>query len=719
MATELGKAYVQIVPSAKGIGKAISNEIVPESTKAGKSAGMSIAGMIKGAIITAGIGKVLVSTIQQGGKLEQSLGGIETLFKDHASEVKSYASEAYKTTGLSANEYMENVTGFSASLLQSLGGDTKKAAEVAQTAMVDMADNSNKMGTAMESIQFAYQGFAKQNYTMLDNLKLGYGGTKKEMERLLTDAESLTGVKYDISNLSDVYEAIHVIQGELNITGTTAAEASTTIIGSWSAMASAFKNTLGSLALGEGLRPALEGLMETVSTFVFGNLIPMIGTIISGLPSMILIFWETALPQLSGIGYRLIEYIRNGISTGIPLFFEKLDEIIISFQTWVTTKLPVFLQSGVDWLSGVGQGFFTALPSLLTDMSTVVLKVTGTIAESIPMFLEKGKNLIATLAKGFMENLPAIEKAIKDILKKVIDLIVDKLPDILQKGIELIGKLAKGIIDNLPAIVSAIGRIVASIIRGIVQRFPDILSKGGLLIANLIKGMISLIPRVAIAIGKIILSILQAIGQKMLDFKSGGAKFIENLGKGMLDKLQSVVTIVGSIGKALVGKIKGMIGDFTKAGGDLIRGLWRGISDKTKWLIDKIGGFTDRVVSRFKSFFGIHSPSRVFAEIGKYLDEGLAKGIVDNTKPVENAMDKLGVAATGSFESDINYKLKSNAEDMNHRYAFSGKTLNDDSVKASTDMKKAIIEAIIEIFEMYKPVIELNDREIARLVASL
>lgn len=204
MATNLGKAYVQIMPSAKGISGMISKELDGEVKSAGQSAGNGLVSKIKNAIVAAGIGKMLGSALMEGGKLQQSLGGIETLFKNNADTVKQYANEAYKTTGLSANAYMENVTGFSASLLQSLGGDTAKAAKVANMAMVDMADNSNKMGTSMEMIQNAYQGFAKQNYTMLDNLKLGYGGTKQEMQRLLADAQKLTGVKYDINNLSDV-----------------------------------------------------------------------------------------------------------------------------------------------------------------------------------------------------------------------------------------------------------------------------------------------------------------------------------------------------------------------------------------------------------------------------------------------------------------------------------------------------------------------------------
>ena len=287
MATELGKAYVQIIPSARGITGMIQKEMGGEVASAGVSSGQTLGsklvGALTGVIAAAGIGKAIGAALSEGAALQQSLGGIDTLFKASAEKVKGFANEAYKTTGLSANAYMENVTGFSASLLQSLGGDTDKAADIANMAMIDMSDNANKMGTSMDSIQVAYQGFAKQNYTMLDNLKLGYGGTKQEMQRLLADAEKLTGVKYDINNLSDVYQAIHAIQENLDITGTTAKEAASTFSGSFESMKAAAQNVLGKLALGENILPSLQALAETTSTFLFNNFFPMVGNIMSGL----------------------------------------------------------------------------------------------------------------------------------------------------------------------------------------------------------------------------------------------------------------------------------------------------------------------------------------------------------------------------------------------------------------------------------------------------
>lgn len=329
MATELGQAYVQIMPSAKGISGMIKNAIAPEASAAGQSAGMtigsSIASIATKVIAAAGIGKAFSAAISEGANLQQSLGGIDTLFKDSAEKVKGYANEAFRTAGLSANAYMENVTGFSASLLQSLGGDTAKAADVANMAMIDMSDNANKMGTSMDRIQDAYQGFAKQNYTMLDNLKLGYGGTKTEMERLLADAEKLTGVKYDINNLADVYQAIHAIQGNLKITGTTADEASKTFSGSFATMKASAQNVLGKLALGENVLPALQALLDTTSTFLFNNFIPMVSNVFSGLGLLLTEGLSKVASQLFGEAFGSAVYSQLSKVSGIfQTFFDML-----------------------------------------------------------------------------------------------------------------------------------------------------------------------------------------------------------------------------------------------------------------------------------------------------------------------------------------------------------------------------------------------------------
>ena len=391
MATNLGKAYVQIMPSAKGISGMISKELDGEVKSAGQSAGNSLISTIKNAILAAGIGKLFATSLFEGGKLQQSLGGVETLFKNNAETVKQYANEAYRTTGLSANAYMENVTGFSASLLQSLGGDTAKAAKIANMAMVDMADNSNKMGTSMEAIQNAYQGFAKQNYTMLDNLKLGYGGTKKEMERLLADAQKLTGVKYDINNLADVYEAIHVIQKELDITGTTAKEASTTLQGSFNAMKASFLNLLGNLSLGQAIRPSLYALAKTTSTFLVGNFLPMVGNILKGLPTLIIGAFSGLAEQLEGVlGEEVVSKIIG-----------YLDQVSIAVESFIEVITgAISKRDAIDSMDGFGINEKTA---------TMIVNIADNIREALKNVWQAIKN-VGSIIGEFIGDLLGINE---------------------------------------------------------------------------------------------------------------------------------------------------------------------------------------------------------------------------------------------------------------------------------------------------------------------
>lgn len=424
MATELGKAYVQIIPSARGMKGMLSKELGADIPQVGKEVGESLAGKLIGVakklIAAAGIGKLIHSSLMEGADLQQSLGGIETLFKGSADVVKKYANEAYKTTGLSANAYMENVTGFSASLLQSLGGDTRKAADVANMAMVDMADNSNKMGTSMDRIQDAYQGFAKQNYTMLDNLKLGYGGTKTEMQRLLADAQKLTGVKYDINNLSDVYQAIHAIQENLDITGTTAKEAATTFSGSFASMKAAAQNVLGKLALGEDIMPSLHQLFETVKTFLVGNLIPMVWNVLKGIPQVLAGALGELMHTLFG------DYIGESIMNDLYDVFDKVGGVVSTIYDMIFGSLSK--KDNIDFLKKLGIDEKTAssivnigdnLRTMFENIGAVISNVAGIVGDFISdLFgLAKSKDSVGGVASAF----EGITKVLADASGKVKD----------------------------------------------------------------------------------------------------------------------------------------------------------------------------------------------------------------------------------------------------------------------------------------------------------
>lgn len=381
MGTTLGTAYVQIVPSAQGIKGSITDVLGGEAESAGTSVGSKIGSFAKKALAAAAIGTVMVkgmkAAMDEGAKLQQSyLGGVDTLYGKAAEQVRAYAREASKA-GISMNDYSEQAVSFGAALKQAFGGDVVKAAEAANMAIMDMADNSAKMGTDIGSIQMAYQGFAKQNYTMLDNLKLGYGGTREEMQRLLTDAEALTGVKYDINNLGDVYEAIHVIQGELGLTGVAAAEASETFSGSFNAMKAAAANALGSIALGENVKPALQQLAQSVSTFFFGNFIPMLGTIIQALPGAIVAFLQTGIPLLvSGISSLI-----NSVMVQIKSLADGITAS--SVAEWATTTLPQIIAAGTQLIGGLVQTLITNIPQILAAIVQIGVSVAAGLLSAI------------------------------------------------------------------------------------------------------------------------------------------------------------------------------------------------------------------------------------------------------------------------------------------------------------------------------------------------
>lgn len=463
MATELARAYIQIVPTAKGISGGIQKELDPEASTAGTAFGGKLVGTIKKVLATAAIGKALKASISEGADLEQSLGGIETLFKESADKVKANAAQAYRTAGISANEYMELTTSFSASLLSSLSNDTSKAADVADMAMKDMSDNANKMGTNMEDIKNAYQGFAKQNYTMLDNLKLGYGGTKTEMERLLSDAQKITGVKYDINNLSDVYSAIHVIQGELDITGTTAKEAATTLTGSANSMKAAFKDVIGGLAIGQDIKPALSALAETVTTFFVGNLLPAVWNILSGIPSALTTFVSNLTPQLVTALMQFLPQVKQSITTAMPQLYETAGNMISGLSIGIHTQLPKLLNDGVEMITNIANGILQNLPQFITMAGTLIIQFADALLAAVPMILEAGAKLLLNLVNGIIQNLPQIVEAGAQMIVKFRTTIAQNLPQILQSGIEIIGKLAAGLIRAIPTLVGKIPEIVSSI----------------------------------------------------------------------------------------------------------------------------------------------------------------------------------------------------------------------------------------------------------------
>ena len=445
--------------------------------------GLSAASKVTMAAVAAGAGAVVAltkSAIQAYSEYEQLIGGVETLFKDSAGTVLEYANNAYKTAGLSANEYMSTVTSFSASLLQSLGGDTEAAAKYADMAVTDMSDNANKMGTSMEMIQNAYQGFAKQNYTMLDNLKLGYGGTKEEMQRLLDKANELNAqqgiiTNYQIDSYADIVDAIHVVQTDLGITGTTALEASTTIQGSLASMKSAWQNLLTGVADDNA---NFEGLVNNFvdSLVVAGeNIIPRINTVIKGLTQL----------------------ITQASQTIIPL--------------------------AVD-----------------------------TLLQNIPSIVAAGMDMVLAIVNGILDNIDLLIDCTLELVDVVVDKLIENLPKLIDGGIRLTLALASGIIEAIPQLLAKLPQLVVSVIRGLNDGFMRI----------------------------------------------------------------------GEIGK------------------NIVIGIWNGIARMGDWLWDQVSSFFSGIVNGVKNLLGIASPSKVFAEIGGFMAEGLGGGFDDQFKSVKENIEK-------------------------------------------------------------------------------
>ena len=442
MPSQVATAYVQIIPSAQGIGGGIAQALGGDAaaTSAGQSFGGKLVGAIKGVIAAAGIGTALSKAITEGAALEQSIGGVETLFGDAASQVIAAADNAFATAGLSANQYMETVTGFSARLLQGLGGDTQAAAALADTAVTDMADNANKMGTSMETITQTYQSLARGNYEMLDNLKLGYGGTQSEMARLINDsgvlgdtmvatAENVNSIGFD-----KMIEAIHVVQTEMGITGTTAMEAETTITGSLNALQASFSNVLANLTLGRDLGPSLNALATTLTTFLTGNLLPAVWNILSALPGALVTFvtsigpqlvsgLQTMVPQILTSGTQLIQSLGDGFVQGIPEFLANALPMVLQFTEQLRANFGTMVDAGIDLLLNLVQGIANGLPTLIEYVPTIISNIAGLINDNAPKILKAGIQIIVTLVNGLINAIPTIIANIPQIIRAIVDTI--------------------------------------------------------------------------------------------------------------------------------------------------------------------------------------------------------------------------------------------------------------------------------------------------------
>ena len=581
--TEANKGIDEVGQKTSGLGEKLKSGLAT----AGK---VAVAGVAAGATAIGALGTKAVAAYAD---YEQLVGGVETLFKDSQDQVMGYANNAYKTAGLSANKYMETVTSFSAALLQSLDGDTSAAADKANLAITDMSDNANKMGTDMTSIQNAYQGFAKANYTMLDNLKLGYGGTQAEMERLLADAEKISGIKYDISSYSDIVDAIHVVQTEMGITGTTAEEAASTIQGSFGMMKSAWQNLVTGMADPDQDLGALVGNFTDSVVIAGNNLIPriqellpriveattsLIGTVSEQLPAIL----GTVLPSLVEGATNLVTGLMAALPSVLSVLADVAPTVINTLVPALIELLPQITQTGIDVIVSLAQGIADALPQLIPAATDAIIEIVEVLTspENLGNLIDAALAIILALVDGLVDATPKLIAAVPDVIANLVTAIIANMPKILEAGVEITMALADGLIKALPELIAAIPNLILGIVQGIIDNLPEIIMAGPKIIAALATGLIEAIPDIVMVIPQLIRSIVDTF----LSFDWG------------------------SIGKNIVDGIKNGFVNMWNSFKQTVENVFTGLVDGVK------------------SFLGIASPSKVFAGIGGYMAEGLGQG---------------------------------------------------------------------------------------------
>ena len=627
---------------------------------------------------------------------EQLVGGIETLFGASGQTLEEYAAsvgktvdeargeynrltqaqatvmsnaeQAYRTVGMSANEYMENVTSFSAALVSSLGGDTVAAATAADQALRDISDNANKMGTDIDSITQAYQGFARGQYTLLDNLKLGYGGTQEEMQRLLQDAQAISGVEYNIDNLNDVYEAIHVVQTEMGITGTTAEEAASTISGSTQMVSASWQNLLAGLADDNAnLEQLIGNFIDSILTAA-GNILPRVQTIIEGMGTLAGSLLEELVPEL-------INMIPPLLETGLPILLSAVESILSSI--------------------------LSILPQVIPIISGLIPQICSTLISLAPQLLSAGIQIILSLISGISEAIPSLLAMLPTLISEVSSVLLDNLGLIISTGIDLLIALITGISEATPQLIDLLPQIISQIQMTIFNNLPLIIEAGLRLLEAMISGIMTALPSLLSLSFRLPLQVAQNIRQNMPQILATGKQILTSLISGISSMIGNLRSKAGEVFNTVKNKFAQLPNALINIGKDLVRGLWNGINDMTSWVINKIQGFGESVLSGIRDFFGINSPSKLFEdEVGKYLAEGIGVGFTDEMRNVTAEMqDALptsfdvgadtntnGLSATGSLD----YYTLVNA----FKTALGDMTVELDDVTVGKFVRKTVTDAI-------------------------
>lgn len=681
--------------------------------------GLTVVGGEVAGVATA-FGVMTKKALDSYASLEQNIGGVETLFKDSSQGVVDNAKKAYKTAGLSANAYMETVTSFSASLLQSLGGDTKKAADYADRAIIDMSDNANKMGTSMELIQNAYQGFAKQNYTMLDNLKLGYGGTKEEMQRLVQDASKMVdvqkelGVSVDGSSLSfgNIVNAISVMQKHMGIAGTTSKEASETISGSISSMKGAFDNFLN----GTGSPKELAETMVTAGKNVIRGLSEIVPRLLETLPEVKRLVQDDIVQAFSGdnvkqmveSGKNIIISLISGVTDSLPNILPVALNLIQFTADAIVSNIPILAQKGYELLDNVISGFVSAIPTALPKVLDFIQGIGDKIAEAAPALIKKGFDLLGKLVEGIVQAIPILIAKVPTIISTFANIINDNFPTILAKGVGLLWELIKGIISAIPDLIANAPKIVRAIV-DVIMAF-NWLSLGKNIITFFKNGISSMIGAVKNAGKSVYDAIKNAITNLPSTLANIGRTAMSGFGNAIRSMIGTAKSAASAVGSAVLNAIKAIPKQVVSIGKNIVTGLWEGISGMVGWITDKVMGFANSVLGGIKKALGIHSPSRVMRDqVGKMMALGMGIGFeknipdADMQKGLESTIGKLQAEADNIFRTGGAPTASQIVKSVTNNYT--GETTNYEKVESA--MFRALNKA-------NKKPITLNNRELRR-----
>lgn len=580
---------------------------------------------------------------------EQLTGGVDTLFKDSSKKVQEYANNAYKTAGMSANEYMETVTSFSASMIQSLGGDTAKASEYSNKAITDMSDNANKMGTSMESLQNAYAGFAKGNYTMLDNLKLGYGGTKSEMERLIADANKVKEANGEMGNLSiesfaDVTEAIHTMQSEMGITGTTAKEASTTIEGSVNSMKGAWSNLITGIADDNADFDGLvTNFVDSIVT-MGNNILPRIQTIIQGMGTMASQLISKLVPEIVKTIPPLIQQtlpiLLNSIQSAITAILDVLPQVADSLSSLIPTivqmllgMLPQLLEVGIQILLSLVNGITQALPQLIAMLPTIITDTVNTLIENLPAIINAGIQLLIALINGIVQALPQLVQMLPSIIDTTVTVLMDNLPMIIDAGIQLLVALINGIVQATPQLVAMLPQIIITTVSTLTRNFPKILQAGGQLVTSLINGISSMLGN----LGNTAMQIFNTIKDKITQLPQKALQWGKDMIQGFINGIKGMISKVGDAVKGVADKIKnflhfsrpdvGPLRDYETWMPDMIEGLSKSLEKASPNLVNQTKALAGQMSDALNVDGSINAPSGSYGSTSYNLVESFKQAL--------------------------------------------------------------------------------------------